>query len=137
MSGSLKITLKLDVSGPLADGRAERAVETWQERTTQALADEAVEMLGAFPMDKSGRSHGGFRENLHPVRQTRAAVTVPGPMIEGVTWAPWLEGTSKRNASTGFRGYHLFRTTRRDLDQRAAGTGERVLRDVISEMGGQ
>lgn len=134
--GSLKISLKLDVSGPLADGRAEQAVGDWQERVTQALADEAVRELGSFPMDKSGRSHGGFRQNLREVRESRNAVTVPGPMIRGVTWSPWLEGTSTRNASAGFRGYRLFRKTRADLDRRAEETGQRELEYVIRQMGG-
>lgn len=135
--GTLKIELRLDVSGPLADGRAEQAVEQWQERTTQALADEAVQMLGDWPMDKTGRSTGRFRANLREVRDSPSSMTVPGPMIRGVTWAPWLEGTSTRNRSTPFRGYHLFRKTRRDLDQRAAEIGERILADVIAEMGGE
>jgi hypothetical protein len=135
--GSLKIGVSLDVSGPLSDGRAEKAVGEWQERTTQALADEAVKMLGGTVMDKGGRSHGAFRENLHEVRKTRSDVTVPGPMIRGVTWAPWLEGTSTRNRSTQFPGYHVFSRTRAGLSQRATEIGQRVLDEVMGEMGSE
>lgn len=137
MSGSLRVTLKLDVSGPLADGRAAAAVGQWQERTSQALAGEAVSFLGSFPMDKTGRSTGGFREHLHEVRKTREMVLVPGPMVEGVTWAPWLEGNSKRNRSTKFRGYHLFRKARLQMDKRATETGQRVLGEIMRQIGGE
>lgn len=135
--GSLKISLKLDVSGPLADGQAEAAVGEWQQRTSQALADEAVKELGSFPMDKSGRSTGAFRSHLVTVRKDRATVDIPGPMIKGVVWAPWLEGSSKRNHSTHFPGYKIFSKTRRDLDQRATEIGQRELDQVMREIGGE
>lgn len=137
--GSLKVDVRLDVSGALADGRAEAAVGQWQERTTAALADRAVEMLGDWDlrMDESGRATGAFREHLHVIRRSRWEADVPGPVIRGVTWAPWLEGTSRRNASTGFGGYHLFRRTRRDLGKEATEIAERTLGEVIDEMGGE
>jgi hypothetical protein len=136
MAGTLKVTAYVDVSGPLADGTADRALERWEQNTSQALADEGTAMLRAFPMNKTGRAHGGFQARLHAVRRDRATVEIPGPMITGVTWAPWLEGTSKRNQSTGFGGYHLFRKTRLDLDKKATDIGERELREVMAAIGG-
>lgn len=133
--GTLKVSVSLDVSGPLADGRAEKAVEDWQERTTQALAAEAVKMLGDTAMDKSGRASGAFREHLKAVTVSPGEASVPGPMIRGVVWAPWLEGTSTRNKSTQFRGYKLFAKTRAELNQRATDIAQRELDAVIAEMG--
>lgn len=135
--GELRISCRLDVSGPLADGTADRALAEWEQNTSRALADEAVAMLGHFPMDRTGRATGAFREHLRPVRKTRAVMTVPGPMIEGVTWAPWLEGTSRRNRSTGFRGYRLFRKTRRSLRERAADIGQAELDKIMPRLGGE
>lgn len=136
MSGSLKIYLKFDVSGPLADGAAQKLVDTWTETTTQALADAGVAMLRAFPMDKSGRAKGGFQENLRTVRKSLNEVQVPGPMIKGTTWAPWLEGTSQRNQGSKFKGYHLFRKTRTALQAQAPVIGQAQLDKLMPGIGG-
>lgn len=135
MSGSLKIEAKVDVSGALADGRAEKLVSDWQERTAKELGGEAAQMLREFPMNKSGRSRGGFAANINPVLKGASAV-IRGPQIEGVTWAPWLEGTSSRNASTGFKGYRLFRKTRLKMQKRAVEVGQEQLDKIVAEMGG-
>jgi hypothetical protein len=57
-------------------------------------------------------------------------------MITGVTWAPWLEGKSKRNESTGFGGYHLFRKTAAALRKRAIDVLQHRLDEFIGRMGG-
>jgi hypothetical protein len=92
-------------------------------------------MLRAVPMNKSGRSRGGFQASLHVV-QRGAAFAVPGPMIRGVTWAPWLEGSSKRNSGSKFRGYQLFAKTAAELDTMATEIAEQELRKYLPEMGG-
>jgi hypothetical protein len=137
VSGALKVTVRLDVSGPLADGTAEKLTEDWQRNTTQALADKGVELLREFPMNKTGRARGGFQESLHIVRKSAGAVRIPGPQEKGVVWASWLEGTSKRNRSTKFKGYHLFKQTRAELDDRAEEIGQQELDKLIGGMGGE
>jgi len=136
VSGRLTVTAAVKISGPLADGTAPKVLERYAEDVTQAIADRGAELLRAFPMDKTGRSTGGFREHLHTMRRDRNTVAIPGPMIRGVVWSPWLEGTSKRNESTGFKGYHLFRKTRLQLDREAGDIAERKLQDYLPELGG-
>ena len=136
MSGSLKIKVDCRVSGPLANGEAEKAAQDWAENTTQAIADKGVELLRAFPMDKTGRARGGFQTALHTVRKSPTQVNIPGPTVRGVVFAPWLEGTSQRNESTGFRGYHLFRKTRLQLSKMAPDIAQKELDKVLPRMGG-
>jgi hypothetical protein len=57
-------------------------------------------------------------------------------MIRGVTWAPWLEGTSSRNSSTSFKGYGLFKKTRADLQKRAPVVGQEELDKIMPRLGG-
>lgn len=137
MSGSLKISLKFDASGPLTDGAAQKAVDDWTVNTSQALGDKGAEMLRAFPMNKSGRAKGGFQQNITPVRKSPAEVTVAGPMIKGTSWAPWLEGTSQRNQGSKFHGYHLFRTTRLALSKIAPAIGQAELDKLMPAIGGE
>ena len=123
------------VRGPLWDGEADAAVDRWLEETRKRVADEGVLALKAFPMDKTGRARGGFEANVR--RVTRGEVeAIPGPMIRGVVFTPWLEGTSRRNNSTRFKGYHLFRKIRMKLARDWRRDAQEDLERYIGDMGG-
>jgi hypothetical protein len=135
MAGDLKITAKVDVSGPLADGTAAKVTGKWASNTAAALGDEGLALLRAVNMDKTGRARGGFQANLK-VLQKGPTAQIPGPMIRGVTWAPWLEGTSKRNSAAKFKGYKLFRKARTALNKKAPQIGQQELDKLMPELGG-
>lgn len=135
--GSVRIRIDCRVGGPLTDGLAAEASEEWARNTSQRLADTAVHILSGFEMNKSGRSKGNFRESLRERRQSATSVTVPGMRIPGVTWGPWLEGITDRNKSTHFRGYHLFRKTRKELADVAEEIAQQELEKVKAKMGGE
>ena len=135
--GSLKVTVDCRVSGPLASGEADKAAEAWARNTTQALAEAGVALLGAFPMDKSGRGTGGFRQNLKITRVSPTLARIPGPTVRGVVFAPWLEGTSKRNEENKFKGYHLFRATRLTLSRMAPQVAQAELDMLLPGIGGE
>ena len=124
------------VRGPLFDGQAPLAVHRWLEATRKRVADEGVLELKAFPMDKTGRARGGFEERIH--RVTRGDVeAIPGPTEQGIVWTPWLEGTSRRNETTRFKGYHLFRKTRLKLSRNWRRDAQAELDKYIGMMGGR
>jgi hypothetical protein len=135
MPGVMRIEMQASVVGPLSNGEAVKALSDWSESVAAALGKEGVDLLRAFPMDKTGRAHGGFQSNLNVVQQGSTA-RIKGPMISGVTWSPWLEGTSRRNSSTRFKGYHLFRKTRQELQRRAPEIGQRELDKIMPRLGG-
>lgn len=135
--GSLKVRADCRVSGPLADGSADKAAEDWARNTTQQLGDKAVELLRDFPMNKSGRARGGFQKELKAVRKSPTTVVILGPQVRGVAWATWLEGVSKRNSSARFKGYRLFRKTRAQLNKMAPQVAQEELEKVLPKMGGE
>ena len=135
--GSLRVRVDCRVSGPLADGEADKAAQEWARNTTQALADKGIELLRAFPMNKSGKARGAFENALKTERVSPTETRIPGPMQRGVVWSPWLEGTSKRNDSTGFKGYGLFRKTRLQLQKMAPQVAQAELEKVLPRMGGE
>lgn len=134
--GTLKIKVDCRTSGPLSNGEAEKAAQDWATNTTQAIADKGVELLRAFPMNKTGRAHGGFQSALKVVRKSPTMAVIPGPQQRGVAWAPWLEGKSKRNQDGKFKGYGLFRKTRTALNKLAPGIAQAELEKVLPRMGG-
>ena len=129
------VTASLSISGPIADGTADRVLDEFRKDARQAIADRGVELLKAFPMDKTGRARGGFQANLKTVEKD-LGTAIPGPNITGVAWTPWLEGTSQRNRSTKFKGYHLFRKVADQLGEEAGGIAQRELEKYLPEMGG-
>jgi hypothetical protein len=150
--GALKIKVDCRTEGPMANGEAEKAAQDWATNTTQAIADEGVRQLrewkwdrgggqgrdtsGRFTRRASGRARGGFEAALKTTRVSPTLVRIAGPQQRGVAWSPWLEGTSKRNDSTGFKGYHLFRTTRTQLNKMAPDIAQTELEKVLPRMGG-
>jgi len=137
MAGVLKIKVDAIIEGPLADGTASKVTTEWAEKVTQKLGDLAVGRLKELTPHKTGRGDGAFERELTPVRKSPTQVSVTGPQERGVTWAPWLEGSSKRNESTKYPGIHMFRTTRRELDKQAAEVGQKVLDELMPEIGGE
>ena len=122
-------------TGPIADGTASAVLDDWAVNTARVLGEQGEEMLRAFPMNKSGRASGGFQANLHMVQKGPVA-RITAPMIKGVTWGPWLEGTSKRNESTRFKGYGLFRLTQQELQKMAPEVGQAQLDAIMPRLGG-
>jgi hypothetical protein len=122
-------------TGPLFDGQAAAAVTDWLASTRKDLAQQGADMLRAYPMNKTGRARGGFRAHINVVQRGLSEV-IPDPKVPGVTWGPWLEGTSKRNSTTRFKGYHVFRKTTARLKRRARQVAEGKLDIYIGRMGG-
>ncbi|MFG2913355.1 hypothetical protein ACGF0D_10750 [Kitasatospora sp. NPDC048298] len=48
----------------------------------------------------------------------------------GVVYGPWLEGTSRRNAETRFKGYGTFRRVAERVEKRADRTFARVFAEI-------
>lgn len=133
---SMTVTAYVVGSGPLFDQTADEVLDELRDTIAHRGADWAKEQLEAVPMDKTGRAHGNFQEHLQVVKRN-AGWAVPAPMISGVVWGPWLEGTSKRNTSTRFKGYHLFRDVRRQLqDGKAQEIADTALEEFLPRMGG-
>ena len=131
--GVLTVTAFVHVSGPIADGTASDVLARFDEDVRHTIAEKGADMLRHWPF--KGAKGGGFQANIHVV-EGGGVSRIPGPMIRGVTWSPWLEGVSKRNSSTRFKGYHLFRTTAERLQEEAGEIGDKVLQKYLPEMGG-
>ncbi len=133
---SMTVTAYVICSGPILDGTADQVLDELRDTIAHRGADWAKEQLEAVPMDKTGRARGGFQENLNVVQRS-AGWAVPAPMITGVVWGPWLEGTSKRNTTTRFKGYHLFRDVREELrDGKAQEIADKALEEFLPRLGG-
>jgi hypothetical protein len=139
-------TVRADLSGPIPDGAAPHIVNDFSEKATLRLAETAADWIriDANAMDKSGR--GGTGRAAAGVTVSSRSIgaafggqfqaVVFGEMIRGHVWWPWLEGTSKRNRSTHFSGYHTFRKNRTKLEDHLQEIIRPLVDDMIRQLGG-
>lgn len=132
-------TTKVILKGPLFDGEATAAAREF----TSALAREIAEIgqtwikLDTQRMDRSGR--GGTGRAAEGVHLTGAGTsyTIKGGIREGEYAWPWLEGTSQRNTTTGFKGYKTFSRTRARMRKQVTRYAQELLDKYLERMGGE
>lgn len=54
----------------------------------------------------------------------------------GIVYGPWLEGTSRRNSTTRFKGYFSFRRARQTVQLRASDIAGHVVARNMNRLGG-
>jgi hypothetical protein len=130
--GTIKIKIALSVAGPLADGTAHDAVREYLDHAKRDVADRAVELLRNVKMDRTGRATGHYQDMLKSQILAYNDILISDPVIYG----PWLEGTSKRNSSTRFKGYRLWRQTKNQIQREAPQIAQNLLPEYIARIGG-
>lgn len=132
--GHLDVTVTLHKQGPLFDDAAPEIIYGWLNDVKKDIAAEGVTMLRSFVMDKSGRATGRYQAGVQTSELLQFHdIRIHDPVIYG----PWLEGSSKRNRSTRFKGYHLWRKTAQTLDERAPRIAEAKMPELIQALGGE
>ena len=131
-------TTKIVLSGPLFDGSAQQAAAEF----TASLVKEVAEIgrdwirLDTERMTKSGSDTGAAAEGVELAGSGMQWV-ISGGVREGRYSWPWLEGTSRRNASTGFAGYGTFRRTRLRMRTQVTPFAQQKLNEYLPRMGGE
>jgi uncharacterized protein YodC (DUF2158 family) len=130
-------TSRVTLKGPLFDGAASAAAKDF----TDSIAHEIAEIgrdwikLDTQRMTKSGSDTGQAAEGVK-LSGGNGAWVISGGISKGKYAWPWLEGESKRNQSTGFKGYHTFRRTRLRLRKQAGPFAQQRLEQYLGGMGG-
>src|SRR6185437_4824054 len=131
-----RITVK--ASGPLFDGMAPARIDEFMHKATRRVAETGQDWIkiAANEMDRSGRGGTGRAAEGVVLYERDVGYAIFGEMKEGDVWWPWLEGTSQRNTSTRFKGYHTFRSVRMRLSQHLQEIVRPLVDDLIRELGG-
>ena len=136
--GVFTVRAVVKVSGPIFDGVADRVVEKVLDEANRELGERGQSLIqsAANAMDRSGRGGTGRAAAGVELQSRPGGYRIWGSMNAGQVWWPWLEGTSSRNRTTKFKGYHTFRETAKKLDDQAADVLERKLQEHMGELGG-
>lgn len=140
MAGSAGSYVVVRRTGPLFDGEATVAVKEWIDASLRETAQTGADWIriAAMAMDKSGRGGTGkAAAAVHVTPIDTSGYRIWGGMVKGEVWWPWLEGVSRRNVSSKFKGYHTFRATRYKLNRYEKPVFEARLEEFIGRMGGR
>ncbi|MGW5467686.1 hypothetical protein [Streptomyces chartreusis] len=118
-------------SGPIFDGRAQRAARDYCRRVDNEIAEHAANQVRQT-LHTVLRHPTGYYESQIRVEQRGElnSIVTDG----GVIYGPWLEGVGSRNRTTRFKGYFTFRRVRQQIQAEAGPLAERILPLYISRM---
>ena len=127
---------KVDVRGPLFDGTGDKALRaaklsmSWRVATA---AQRHVQVIGRrnFRYEFAPATHV-FENNVEVERISDSHLVHANQVVYG----PWLEGTSSRNQSSRFKGYHLFRKAAQDTERRLGDILSDEERKLVRDLGG-
>jgi hypothetical protein len=130
------VTVK--IKGPLFDSAPATQVRVALEELTASVAKQGAGVIKskAGKFNVSGRGGTGAAAQAVTSRTEGTTAIVEGRSDRGKVWWPWLEGTSKRNRSTRFRGYHAFKLATNIMRKRMRTEAEKVMADVTERLGG-
>lgn len=106
--------IEIRFKGPLFDGRPEFLVREWLDETREVIAARGVNYVSQY-LDASIRNPTPYYETQITVQTLGGGVTTIHD--RGIVYGPWLEGISRRNASTRFKGYRSFRRATAALER--------------------
>lgn len=124
--------IEVSVSGPLFNGLGAAAArdlvhDIRHEVSRQVLAD-VHHVLNA--------------RIQHPTPYYETQINIrEGPDVDivndrRIVYGPWLEGTSRRNQTTRFKGYHAFRLARQASVAKVPRLVQAAARRAVARMGG-
>ena len=128
------IQTRVTLSGPLFTGAAPGILDAFIADMEWQIGAQALSEV-QHNLDQSIRNPTPYYETQIIIERVRGDVVVHD---RGIIYGPWLEGTSRRNQTTRFKGYASFRRAVQTLNRgRAAQLAEQVLRTYLTRLGGR
>lgn len=125
--------ISIEKSGPVFDGRADRAYREFTRKSDNELGDAAEKLVLQNLNTSIRRNFHVYTSTIHSTSSGALSHTVHDGGHPSV-YGPWLEGTGSRNRTTRFKGYFSFRRAVQELESRAESIVQRVLDRYIERM---
>jgi len=122
--------MSVEVSGPLFDGRAERALAAAEDVAASRAGDLVRDQLREMVRQKAHHDTGSYESNITVQRAANTSIVTD----RGSVYGAWLEGGTRRNDSTGFPGWSHFRTIAQQLSE--AGTVVAIMQEELDKRRG-
>jgi hypothetical protein len=126
------MTMTVEVSGPIYDGRGEEILDRFCAAAADHIADEGEKRVKERLNQVLMHPEGTYVEHV----RHEGAGTSHRVNDSNIVYGPWLEGESRRNQSTPYKGRHTFRLVGAELERDAVRLAEEVLPPFLAELGG-
>lgn len=122
----------VEARGPLFDGRAEKAAADAAMDIEKSVATLGASMIRSV-MDRTFR-----RQTPYYRLKNVATPTYPGWKIhdQKVIYGYWLEGISRKNKTSRFKGYAIYRRTVGKIRAMAKVKAQEIVVRYLGRMGG-
>jgi hypothetical protein len=127
------LTIDSELSGPLFDGEADKALDDYARAIERHIADYGVAQIRHHLDVVVRHPTGHYRDHV----KDRAVAAGYQIHDSRVVYGPWLEGISERNRSTRFKGYATFRLMTGHLNRSAVYLAESIIDPYLERMGGR
>lgn len=126
----MKLNVSIKKTGPFLAGQFEKTMPGVIKAIDEAGAEYGLKTLNEY-MDKSFmHPTGHYQSHLH-VAQDDLGTRVDD---DGVIYGPWLEGVSRRNSRSRFKGYAAFRKTAQQLRIHVIEIANRAVEEFVRRM---
>ena len=111
-------SVQVRISGPFFSGSMPGVI---RDALSKAMGDVVAEgersvKLQLYP--GHGLRSGHYRRSIHGEMQNSMFGRIHD---SNVIYGPWLEGVGSRNQTTRFKGYHMFRQAKGELERKVPG----------------
>src|SRR4249919_2511759 len=124
------MTAQIIKRGPLFDGRAAAAMRQY----IPAMVDEIGQAAESLVRDETGVFKNPTGHYASQITWDRSSPTYGMVTDHNAIYGPWLEGVGSRNATTRFKGYHLWRKGYQQAERVADRIAERLMGVYVRRM---
>jgi hypothetical protein len=107
--------VRVDEDGPLFNGRAIEIFERYADDVEKHIAEYTLKGIKRHIHERFRHPTGRYEAHLNISRMGRGTEVND----RGIVYGPWLEGISRRNSTTRFRGYHSFEHASHEAEAKA------------------
>lgn len=128
----IKLNVEYVEDGPIFSPEATKIVDRFMTQAEQTVGDQLVTMI-----QQDLRAHiKHWSGNLSAHVKTSNMGTNLAVTDSGVVYGSWIEGVSRRNAATRFKGYSSFRRMAQEVEGRVNALIERDVSQMVKALGG-
>lgn len=128
---SFRVNAKAKTKGQIfSKSKTKAAAARMLIQVNDAIAQEGVNRVRAY-LSKVLKNPTGYYESKIAVERRSI---YRGVYDQGVIYGGWLEGVSRRNRTTRFKGYRTFRTVKQTLDRDSTKIAQPVVTKFTREM---
>jgi hypothetical protein len=122
----------VNFKGPFFKTDVGRAVRKYINRAISKVSIAAKNEIKAELYPGHGKATGAFRKGIRSKKKGLSSRV----FAKDARKAAWLQGTSKLNQRTRFKGYRVFTTAARRTDAGAGNEARKQIAALVRELGG-